>query len=214
MLTGYQLIIFDFDGTLADSKALAIKSTIRAATDLGYPTPAPEAIGEQFGAELTDMLKNLFPRGDIAALTEKFYHYFAEDDAASNQLFPNVYETLAHFKKSGIKLAIATNRIRVRIEAALRVSSLRSFFSAVKSADDGGPKPNPSMVEAILTELKVPKYSTLIVGDSIADMACAQNLGIDAVAICYGCNTREQLAAHRPLALIDNLQTLIHLVTR
>ena len=214
MLTGYQLIIFDWDGTLVDSKALAIKSTIRAATDLGYSAPPPEAIGEQFGAELTDMLQNLFPNGDIAALTAKFYHYFIEDDAVSNQLFPNVYETLAFLKKSGFKLAVATNRIRVRIEAALKVSSLRDFFSSVKTADDGGPKPNPAMVEAILAELHISKSNTLLVGDSLADMACAQNLGIDAIAVCYGCNTREQLALYHPLALIDDFQTLIHLVTR
>ncbi len=203
----YSLLIFDWDGTLVDSKGLAIESTQMAARDLDYPVPDAEIVAQHFGLELEEMLSKLFPYGDLDKLAEHFYQHFSEEKLAHN-FFSNAIETLIYLKTKGYQLAVATNRAREKLNQALAMTNTAKLFSVTRSADDGARKPNPAMVLTILEELRVHNKDALMIGDTIFDMQLAHNAAIDALAACYGHGTRLQLAAFNPVGFIDNIKEL------
>ena len=203
MYKKYSLLIFDWDGTLANSKPLTVAATQKAAVDLGLPAPTEEMIDRYFGIELTEMLARLLPGGNLEKLTQRFYHHFSYEP-----LFDKTLATLTQLKNAGFTLALATNRTRIRLEQALTSSGTRLLFTATRTVDECARKPHPAMVLEILEELRHQPAAALMIGDSEADMQAAKNAGIAGMAACYDAQSRKQMKILKPTYYLNAIEEL------
>lgn len=209
----YSLLVFDWDGTLVNSEGLAVKTIQQIAVEFGYQPPSEASIKQLFGMSLKDIHKNLFPQHDNFPLfNNKFYANFTEEKLATS-FFVGAIETLNHLKQKGFVLAIATNKPRTKLEAALDIANIRSLFAATRCPEDGGTKPLPNMLLNLLQELQYEATDTLMIGDTIFDMQFAQNANVDALAACYTPNKKEILAKYNPVGFIGDITELETILT-
>jgi len=196
---GYELIIFDWDGTLMDSTELIAACIQAACRDLGLPEPREGDAKFVIGLGMVDTMRHLVPNLDEAGrrqLSERYRHHFlAREDEAP--LYSGVPELLADLKGRGRRLAVATGKARRGLERALDTTGLRPLFEATRCADEGFAKPHPGMLHALLEITGVEAARAVMVGDTTHDLELAANAGIDAVAVLYGAHD-EALLATRP----------------
>lgn len=210
------LVIFDLDGTLIDSKldlAHAVNAT-RAHLDLppleheliysyvgnGAPVLVRRALGPEFSDE------------QVAAALEFFLAYYRDHKLDYTVLYPGVADTLKEMHTAGIRMAVLTNkpvRISNAILDGLGVGSL--FFRVFGGNSFEHKKPHPIGVDALLSETSASKGRTLMVGDSAVDIQTARNAGIPVCGVTYGFQP-ETLATHPPDFLIDRMPDLLPIV--
>ncbi len=199
----YELIIFDWDGTLMDSAGTIVACIQAACRDLGLPVPSREAASHIIGLGLQDALKHLLP--DLPALdhprlVEAYRnHYLAQD--AEIPLFTGADTLVASLHARGHLLAVATGKARRGLERAFQHTGLGAYFHASRTADETFSKPHPAMIEELLDELAVPAERALMVGDTSHDLLMARNAVVDALAAGYGAHPAESLAQFEPLAV-------------
>ena len=208
------LIVFDLDGTLADSLAdLAIAANY-ACRRLGLPEHPPAAVKDMIGGgEIKFMERVVGPAHQdlVAPCLEIYLDYYFRHCGDLTRLYPGVRETLAEL--SGQKLAVLSNKLQRLTEKVLEVLGVASFFAAVRG---GGPdlplKPAPQPLLALMGELSAAPARTLMVGDKPADIQTARGAGAWVVAVTYGYGDPEALAAAAPdflLSQISGLKSLL-----
>jgi phosphoglycolate phosphatase len=191
----YELVIFDWDGTLMDSTRMIARSLQRACADVGIAVPSEREALFVIGLNMTDTLKHVAPGIDAAGirqLTERYRHHFLADEAEI-LLFEGIAEMLAELHASGRRLAVATGKARPGLERQLDSTGLRKWFEATRCADEGFAKPHPGMLLALLETTGVEAARALMVGDTTHDLELASNAGVDAVAVTYGAHHDELL---------------------
>lgn len=202
----YELLIFDWDGTLMDSAGLIVDSIQKASADIGISVPDERACRQIIGLGLTQALQALLPdlpHGDYPRLIERYrYHYLGRD--AEIPLFEGVTEGVRELHEAGFILAVATGKSLKGLERALDYSQLRRYFSATRCADQTHSKPHPAMVEEILGELMLAREQALVIGDTSHDMLMAANAGVDRLGVTYGAHLPEDLHSHAPVAVLDS----------
>ncbi|MGI2260756.1 HAD family hydrolase [Shewanella sp. GXUN23E] len=200
----YQLVIFDWDGTLMNSVPKIVACVQAMATEYQLPVPAETAIRQVIGYSLDEALYRLF--GDAiqgAALTAGYRRHYLQLDASPSPLFDGVEQLLDTINNRGIKMAVATGKGRDGLDRLLTQTRLTSLFAASRCADETASKPDPLMLKQILAELDVPVSSALMVGDALMDLHMANHLGMDAIGVSYGAFTVPQLRSASPKAIID-----------
>lgn len=206
----YELIIFDWDGTLMDSAETIVACIQAACQDLGLPVPSREAASHIIGLGLQDALTHLLPelpRQDYPRLVEAYRnHYLAQD--AEIPLFPGADRLIADLHARGHLLAVATGKARRGLERAFQRTGLGAYFHASRTADETFSKPHPAMIEELLDELSVPAERALMVGDTSHDLLMARNAGVDALAAGYGAHPAESLVPLNPLAVCSDFTEL------
>lgn len=208
-LERFDLVVFDWDGTLIDSTATIARSIQQAAADLGLAVPDYETASHVIGLGLHDALARAVP--DLPPeRTSEFaahyrYHYLATE--SSLELFAGVRELLAWLGRTKT-LAIATGKSRAGLSRALEATQLGPLFAATRCADQTTPKPHPAMLLELAAELGVDAERILMIGDTTHDLQMASAAHAHAVGVTYGAHTREQLAACNPLALVDSIEDL------
>jgi phosphoglycolate phosphatase len=205
----FQLLVFDWDGTLIDSAAAIVESLQAACTDIGLETPSTEAARHIIGLGLKDALAYLVPQlpeSEYGALVERYRVQFLARDHST--LFPGVESGLEGLARQGHLLAIATGKGRRGLERALDRTGLRSRFVASRCADEGFSKPHPGMLQALMEELAIPAQATLMIGDTTHDLQMAGNAGVCSVAVSYGAHPRESLLALGPETCADSVAEL------
>lgn len=184
----YELVVFDWDGTLMDSTTLIAWCIREACRDLGLEVPAESDARYVIGLGLRDSLDHVAPSLDEAGrarLAARYRDlYLAREHEAP--LYPGVPELLADLKGRGRRLAVATGKARRGLERALDATGLRSWFDATRCADEGFAKPHPDMLLALLERTGVAPGRTVMIGDTTHDLELAANAGVDAVAVLYG----------------------------
>lgn len=195
----YDLVIFDWDGTLMDSTRLIARSLQRACEDVGIPVPSERDALFVIGLNMRDSFRHVAPMLDREGqerLSERYRHHFlaGENEAP---LFPGVREMLAELHRRGWRLAVATGKARRGLERALDTTGLREWFEATRCADEGFAKPHPDMLLMLLDMTGVEPHRALMVGDTTHDLELAANAGVDAVAVSYGAH-HEELLLSRP----------------
>jgi phosphoglycolate phosphatase len=210
MATRFDLIVFDWDGTLIDSTACIVGAVQAACRDLGLPEPSYAHASQVIGLGLADALRHSAPDLDAARLElmiDRYkYHYLARDRELS--LFDGVYELIGELRSRGALLAVATGKSRAGLNRALQASGLVDFFAASRCADECFSKPHPQMLEELLEELDVAPERALMIGDTTHDLQMARNAGVDGVAVTYGAHSVEQLAGLNPLACLRSVGEL------
>jgi len=207
----FDVLIFDWDGTLMDSEAHIVACLEVAMREVGVePRPADE-LKQVIGLGLYEALAALMPE-ESATLhqqaTEAYRRFFLSGDATPSELFPGVEAALQQLFEEGFQLAIATGKSRRGLDKVMRQTQLASLFSLSRCADETFSKPHPQMLEEILTNLDVPAHRALMVGDTEFDLQMAANIGMPSLAVNYGVHSVERLKRHKPLAILDQFGEL------
>jgi phosphoglycolate phosphatase len=206
----FDLIVFDWDGTLIDS-AGAIAACIQAAArDLGLAAPSEARARHVIGLGLADALAYAVPElppADYGRMAERYRHHFLARDAEL-PLFSGARELLVALQDRGHRLAIATGKSRVGLARALAHTRLTAVFEATRCADQCASKPAPDMLFELMAELAADPARTLMIGDTAHDLAMATNAGVPAVAVGYGAHPAEELLRLAPLALAESVAAL------
>lgn len=206
----FDLIVFDWDGTLVDSTQLIVDSVIAASIDVGLNMPAPSAVRSIIGLGLHEALAELFGNISEAQLQQMVaryhFHYFTEDHQAP--LFEGVFEAIIELEKQGFMLAVATGKGRRGLNLSLERSGLLKYFHATRCVDECNSKPHPQMLLELMEESGTQPARTLMIGDTIHDLQMAQNANVASVAVTYGAQPMENLLPGAPLAHFDNFTKL------
>ena len=210
MTKRYELIVFDWDGTLMDSAGVIVESIQAACRDLGLPVPDDERAAHVIGLGLADALSYAIPglpTGEYGSVAERYRHHFLLRDPHSS-LFPGTHELLAGLHERGHLLAIATGKSAVGLKRALHTTGVAHFFVASRCADQCASKPAPDMLHELMEELAAEADTTLMVGDTVHDLLMAANAGVAALAVGHGAHPREKLLALGPIACVDSTAEL------
>lgn len=206
----YDLIVFDWDGTVMDSTAAIVGSIQAACRGLGLTVPDEETARHVIGLGLDQALRRAVPdvpeskRPELIALYR--HHFIVQSEAIP--LYEGARETIIELHKSGYLLGVATGMSRAGLERALNSSGLKSYFHATRTADVTLSKPDPAMLLELMEELEVPANRTLMIGDTTHDLLMAQNADVDAIAVMHGAHLPEQLQTLNPLAMVEDFKEL------
>ena len=206
----FRLIVFDWDGTLADSAA-PIAAAIRAAcAAVGRPMPSERDARYVIGLGLADALAHVAPGlspDETRELAAQYRRHYLDREPAI-PLFDGVPQLLADLDASGFLLAVATGKTRAGLDRAIAKNGLAGRFHATRCADEGFPKPNPDMLLAVMDRLGADPRDPLMLGDTTHDLDLARHAGAHALAVAYGAHPREGLAARDPLATVRSVAEL------
>lgn len=206
----YDLIVFDWDGTVMDSTAVIAGSIQAACRDLGLPIPSDETARHVIGLGLDQALRYAVPEMPEAMrpdLVERYRHHFLAQDEAI-PLFDGARETIMELHGAGYWLGVATGKSHAGLNRAMESTGMKSYFHATRTADQTFSKPNPAMLYELMDELGVSAERTLMVGDTTHDVQMAQNAKVDVVAVGHGAHPPEQLQELNPLALAEDFAEL------
>ncbi|HWQ39798.1 MAG TPA: HAD-IA family hydrolase [Burkholderiales bacterium] len=211
MARRFDLLVFDWDGTLVDSAAHIVSSLQSACRDLDLPIPSERACRHVIGLGLQDAVRYVLPglpQRRLAEVAQRYaLHYQSGEDGL--RPFPMVEEGLLRLQKAGHLLAIATGKSRRGLDRILATLGMRGHFVATRCADEGLPKPHPDMLQQLMQALSVPVARTLMIGDTTHDLLMALNAGASAVAVTYGAHPPQELARLSPLACVASFAQLL-----
>ena len=202
------LIIFDWDGTLMDSVGLIVDAMRYAAEKHGL-TVTDEATKSIIGIALVDAFPMLFPNDsdkydELLATYSEYYVKHCDND----KLFDGIKELIQDLHAQGKTLAIATGKKRKGLQRVLPNSGIEAFFTVTKTADETAGKPNPLMLQAILSETGKTVEDAVFVGDSIHDIRMANAIQMDSIAVSYGCEKADVLVNENPAMLVNSVNEL------
>ncbi len=206
----YQLLIFDWDGTLMDSAGTIVACIQAASADLGLTVPSREAASHIIGLGLAEAMQTLFPdmsEEDYPRMVERYRHHYLSRDAQI-PLFEGARELIAELHGRGHLLAVATGKARRGLDRAFEHTGLGPFFHASRTADETFSKPHPAMVEELLDELMIEPARALMIGDTSHDLEMARNAGVPALAAGYGAHPAENLSGYAPLSVCTTFDEL------
>jgi len=206
----YDLIVWDWDGTIMDSTPTIVECIQQACRDLGFKEPNDSLASSVIGLGIHDSLRRAVPWIEPAyfsKLTERFrYHYLAKDHEL--HLFKGVRDLLEKLRADGYLLGVATGKSRVGLDRSLRHHQLEHLFHETRTADESFSKPHPGMLLELSDALQVPMRRMLMIGDTTHDLDMAVNAGVDAVAVTYGAHPPDTLKESTSLAHVDDVPQL------
>ena len=206
----FDLIAFDWDGTLFDSTQIIVRCIQAAVVEVGGQRPTDEAAGYVIGLGLMQALAHAapdVPPEKYPELGARYRHHYAlhTDDLA---LFDGVLPMLDALKARGHLLAVATGKSRHGLDEALRNVELQGVFDGSRTADETAGKPNPRMLHELMTEFDVPAKRVLMIGDTTHDLQMALNAACPSVGVSYGAHEPESFVALRPRHVAHSVQDL------
>ncbi|WP_295855954.1 HAD-IA family hydrolase [uncultured Xylophilus sp.] len=206
----FDLIAFDWDGTLYDSTAIIVRCIQAAVRDVGGTVPDDCAAAYVIGMSLHQALAHAAP--DVPPerypqLGERYrHHYRLHHDNLS--LFDGVLPLLDALKARGHLLAVATGKSRRGLDEALDSVELRGVFDTSRTADETAGKPDPRMLHELMAETGVAPARTLMIGDTTHDLLMAQRAGCASLGVSYGAHTIEAFGALAPLHVAHSVADL------
>ncbi len=212
MLERYDLVVFDWDGTLMDSIGRIIESVNFAADKLGYEAPSEQAVRDIIGLSLEVAIKKLFPGADADQIQQtrlaykEFYHTKSHETLP---LFPLAKELLLELHAGNKQLAVATGKGRPGLEIAMSASDTAHLFHFSRTADEAQSKPSPDMLLQIMAESGISPDRAIMIGDSVHDMEMARAAGMDRIGVSFGAHHETILNQASPLAVIDCYSELL-----
>lgn len=208
-------VIFDFDGTIADTSAGIIATVKETFRRLGLPAVQDEQIRPTIGLVLEQSLQRaggLTPEQNAEAC-RIYREIFPEYGAAASTLFPGVASTLGELHARGKRLAIATSRGKDSLKMIMEPYGIDKYFSEMVTASDGlKPKPAPDLVLSILSRMDQPAEDTLVVGDTIFDIEMGAGAGCRTCGVTYGNQTEMQLKTASPDYIVGSFEEIAALV--
>lgn len=197
-MSRYQVVVFDWDGTLMDSTREIVRAMQAACADVGLPVPddgrASWVIGLSLDRALAHVAPDLTPELEPQFMARYRHHYLRRDPEL--RLFEGVVPMLDRLRAAGVELAVATGKSRVGLNRALESTGLGDYFSVTRCADETFGKPHPGMLLEIMDELSVMPDSVLMVGDTSHDLNMAANARVHGLGVSYGAHPEQELRRH------------------
>lgn len=207
------LFIFDWDGTLIDSKAKITTAMQLAAEDVSLTPLDDHLIHDIIGLGLPEAIFRLYPNTDLLGrqrLRDAYaVRFLMLDEERASDLFPGVIETLAQLKAGGHVLAVATGKSRKGLDRILDALGMVGFFHATRCADETASKPDPLMLEELLVEFGVAAGEAVMIGDTEYDMDMARRINMPRIAVSYGAHHIDRLHGYRPELCLDSFAQLL-----
>jgi phosphoglycolate phosphatase len=206
----FDLIAFDWDGTLFDSTKIIVRCIQRAVVDVGGVMPTDKAAAYVIGMGLMQALAHAapdVPKEKYPELGARYrHHYTAHQDDLS--LFDGVLPLLQDLKERHHWLAVATGKSRRGLDDVLHTVQLKGLFDGSRTADETAGKPHPLMLEELMREFGTDPGRTLMIGDTTHDLQMAVNAGCPSVGVSYGAHEHSEFEALRPLFIAHSVQGL------
>lgn len=203
-MTTPKLIIFDWDGTLADTTQPIIDTMRRSFAECGFPPPEAERVRSLIGYSLPEIIRDLLEMPSetaVADIARTYSAHYLNPNNRNMTLFPDALPCLDKLKAQGFRLAVATGKGRAGLDNAISQTATGGYWLATACAGEYPSKPSPEMVFGICEE-------ALVVGDTAHDLHMAANAGAAAVGVATGAHSREQLLSAPHLAVLDGLSEL------
>ena len=212
-----KVIIFDFDGTLCDTRSNIIVAFRATMERLGLEMRDEATCGATIGLTLRDGFKSMYPTLDDVAIdncVDTYRQIFAERrEELMPELFPGVKATLEELHKRGHRLTIASSRLTDSLLLFMRHHAIDHYFEYVVGSDNvTNHKPHPEPALKTLVELKIEPSEAIMVGDMPVDIAMAHNASIRAVGVSFGNATYEELAEAEADWIIDDITKLLEII--
>ena len=206
----FDLIVWDWDGTVANSTGMITDALVKAAEEVGLPTLDPQAASNIIGLGLKESIFALFGEIPVEKAQALAVRYSANYYSGESEipLFSGAKETIIELNRRGYKLAVATGKGRRGLNMALQHCGLTNYFHTTRTVDECFSKPHPQMLDEIMDELVITPERTLMIGDTNYDMQMAQNAGVSAVGVTFGAQAGEKLLRYNPLQLFDHFNAL------
>ncbi len=213
MTKRYQLIIFDWDGTLVDSANRISECLARSAEDVGLDVLSQDTYKNIIGLGLPEAFRKLYPEIDspvlINSMKERYSHHFIEAERSPSAFFESVVEGVNLFKNAGLKTAVATGKSRRGLDRILDLHGWHEMFDTTRCADETRSKPHPKMLFEILDQVGCSPNEAVMVGDTEYDMEMAQRAGIDRIAMGYGAHSMDRLVQYAPVLTATHFNKVI-----
>lgn len=207
------LLIFDWDGTLIDSKSKITAAMQMAAEDLGWPVLEDHKIHNIIGLGLPEAIRSLYPlcsASELQYFREAYARRFLMLDAkCPSDFFPGVLETLDWLRGRGHSLAVATGKSRKGLDRIFKDLGVADYFHSTRCADETASKPDPLMLNELLVEFSVDPSDAVMIGDTEYDLAMAKSIGMPRIAVSYGAHHITRLHAYEPALCLDQFDELL-----
>jgi len=212
MSVDYELIVFDWDGTLMDSAGHITYCMRLALKDMGIPSKPDQELQQVIGLGLMEAVMALVPGHNndfYEALTEAYRQHWLNSPPGLTHFFKGIPGMLSQLHAADICMAVATGKSRRGLDKQFLEENVGHLFAASRCADETASKPAPDMLLEILQELDKPADKTLVIGDTEFDMQMAQSAGCDRIAVSYGVHDKVKLSPYSPLEMIHSPTELV-----
>jgi phosphoglycolate phosphatase len=206
-MSRYELIVFDWDGTLMDSTGHIVNCMQQAIKQLSIPSLDDSAISHIIGLALTEAAITLYPDASDTVIQQlaNTYKQVWLESSFDPQLFDNAFSLIQQLSEKEYFLGVATGKSRRGLDKVLKSTALSDFFHATRCADECHSKPHPQMLEELIDYCGVDPKATLMIGDTEYDLQMAHNAGADSLGVSHGAHSTELLRACQPRNIVDNL---------
>ena len=208
----WDVIVFDWDGTLVDSEKHIVSCIAESAQVCDLPELSYDRMKSIIGLGMREALYDLYPEISdlqIKTLRDHYSKRFHQNEGAELSLFPGVEFVLDSLRSKGFRLAVATGKSRRGLDMAKTQTGLGRYFDIERCADETQSKPHPQMLHEISAHYDLPESSLLMVGDTTFDLEMAARAGAASVGVSYGVHDKKDLMQHSPRLVVDDLQELL-----
>lgn len=207
----YKLLVFDWDGTLMDSESRIVSCLRASSVDLSFSVLSDSIFRDVIGLGMKEAVLKLYPDIDsvmAAAYIKQYREHFLSDNFAGMPFFDGAKDVLNKLSSEGYKLAVATGKSRRGLDRVLFSHKVGSIFHATRCADETDSKPNPRMLNEIMSELCVTPEQTLMIGDTTYDMEMAFNAKTHALGVSYGVHEPARFLPFNPAGCVDDVMQI------
>ncbi|WP_350431160.1 HAD-IIIA family hydrolase [Shewanella sp. H8] len=199
----FELVIFDWDGTLMDSVGHIVSCMQDVARELSLPIPSEQQVRDIIGLSLPQIMPILFAEYQNHQQIISCYrrHHIANEQPTP--LFEGVESLIRNLHAAGYQLAVATGKGREGLDKVLELTGLGQYFHATRCADDAESKPHPEMLYSLLTHFDITADRAIMIGDSVHDLTMANNAGMAGIGVSYGAHSESRLRTLKPRAIVD-----------
>lgn len=211
MKNRFELIIFDWDGTLCNSIEGIVSCLQQSAANLKLERPSIQDARNVIGLSLAQAMMALFPQQPpqiINALVNEYRTLYLSGTTEADPLFDGVSELLVNLRDAGYQLAVATGKSRQGLNHAMVSTNMVNHIDLSCCGDESASKPAPDMLYKLLAESGVDAEKALMIGDSWLDLDMARNAGVASVAVTSGVHQRDELMPYKPLICVDEVRHL------
>ncbi len=210
----FDLIIFDWDGTLINTIDWIAYCLQSAGEQYGFLKPEPQAAKNVIGLCIDSAVAALYPAADRHTqkkIVTTYSQTYASKQLSRDDFFPGVFDMLQILKNAGYQLAVATGKTRSGLTQALSATKTENIFDITRCADETASKPDPKMLHEIMAHTGAAQERTLMVGDSVHDLQMAHNANIASIGVTCGANDEEDLLKYAPLYCLQKPTELLNI---
>ena len=208
----YQLIIFDWDGTLMDSAQKIANCIKAAARELSIDEPSDTQAKNIIGLGLDEAMAVLFPKlnaEQLIKLVEVYKYHYVNGDETEQNLFESVNEGLQKLNEAGALLAVATGKSRRGLDRNFDEIDIKKHFVTTRCGDETRSKPHPLMLLEILDYTAIDPKNSIMIGDTTYDMDMAANAKMHGLGVSYGVHTEQDLRQSNPVEVLDSFTSVV-----